>query len=72
MGDCGSFTYIQEDEPPYSVNDVIDFYDGCGFDYGISVDHVVFGWDPQDQAAELAEWTMVASELLNTDEFLTK
>jgi hypothetical protein len=56
MGDCGSFTYIREEEPPYSVNDVIDFYDGCGFDYGISVDHVIFGWDPRDQAAELAEW----------------
>jgi hypothetical protein len=56
MGDCGSFTYIREEEPPYSVNDVIDFYDGCGFDYGISLDHVVFGWDPQDRADELAEW----------------
>jgi hypothetical protein len=56
MGDCGSFTYIREEEPPYSVNDVIDFYDGCGFDYGVSVDHVIFGWDPQDQADELGEW----------------
>jgi hypothetical protein len=56
MGDCGSFTYIREHEPPYSVNDVIDFYDACGFDYGISVDHVIFGWDPHDQSAELPEW----------------
>ena len=25
---------------------VIDFYDECGFDLGISVDHVIFGYDP--------------------------
>lgn len=45
MGDCGAFTYVREHEPVYSVDDVIDFYDGCGFDVGISVDHVVFGYD---------------------------
>ncbi len=56
MGDCGGFTYIREEEPPYSVSDVIDFYDGCGFDFGVSVDHVIFGWDPKDEADELAEW----------------
>lgn len=38
MGDCGAFSYATEDEPPYSPTDVIDFYEGCGFDYGISVD----------------------------------
>jgi hypothetical protein len=45
MGDCGAFTYGREHEPVYSVDEVIDFYDGCGFDAGISVDHVVFGYD---------------------------
>jgi hypothetical protein len=25
---------------------VIDFYDGCGFDLGISIDHVILGCDP--------------------------
>lgn len=46
MGDCGAFTYVREHEPLYSVDEVIDFYDGCQFDIGISVDHVVFGYDP--------------------------
>ena len=27
-------------------DEVIDFYDECGFDYGISVDHVILGYDP--------------------------
>jgi hypothetical protein len=44
LGDCGAFTYVNEDAPPYTVDEVIDFYDGCGFDAGISVDHVILGY----------------------------
>ena len=46
MGDCGAFSYVQEDVPPYTPDQVIDFYAECGFDLGISVDHVIFGYDP--------------------------
>ena len=46
MGDCGAFTYINDDVPPYTPDEVIDFYDECGFDLGISIDHVIFGYDP--------------------------
>ena len=46
MGDCGAFSYIRDDVPPYTPDDVIDFYDECGFDLGISIDHVIFGYDP--------------------------
>lgn len=45
LGDCGAFTYVQEDVPPYSVDDVIDFYESCGFDAGMSLDHVILGFD---------------------------
>lgn len=44
LGDCGAFTYVREESPPYSVDDVIDFYEGCGFDAGISLDHVILGF----------------------------
>jgi hypothetical protein len=44
MGDCGAFTYVREVRPPFSVEEVIDFYDCCGFDYGVSVDHVILGY----------------------------
>ena len=47
MGDCGAFSYVREETPPYSADDVIDFYDECGFDLGISVDHVILGYDPR-------------------------
>ena len=49
MGDCGAFTYIRDDVPPYTPDAVIDFYEECGFDIGISIDHVIFGYD---QAAD--------------------
>ena len=26
MGDCGAFTYVKEEEPPYSAEEVVDFY----------------------------------------------
>lgn len=45
MGDCGAFNYIGEYLPPYTVNEVLDFYEGCGFDSGVSIDHVIFGYD---------------------------
>ena len=30
---------MREYEPPYTVDEVLSFYDACGFDLGISVDH---------------------------------
>jgi len=44
MGDCGAFTYANEDEPPYTVGEVVDFYEALGFDRGVSMDHIVFGF----------------------------
>lgn len=49
MGDCGAFAYVRDPEPPYSVNEVIDFYEGCGFDLGFSVDHIVLAFDPEGE-----------------------
>lgn len=44
MGDCGAFTYVREKGPPYTVDEVIDFYLACDFDYGVSVDHIILGF----------------------------
>jgi hypothetical protein len=46
LGDCGAFNYIDEEYPPYSIDEVMDFYEGCGFDSGVSIDHVIFGYAP--------------------------
>jgi hypothetical protein len=44
MGDCGAFTYVKEARPPYSPAEVADFYQDCGSDYGLSVDHVILSY----------------------------
>lgn len=60
MGDCGAFSYVRDDVPPYSPDEVIDFYEECGFDLGISVDHVILGYDPtadyDDGHPEIENW----------------
>jgi hypothetical protein len=55
MGDCGAFAYVREDVPPFSVESVVDYYRTMGFDYGMSVDHIVFGYDATDKNVE-DEW----------------
>jgi hypothetical protein len=47
MGDCGAFSYVREKRPPFTVQEVIDFYVQCGFDYGLSVDHVILAFQPE-------------------------
>lgn len=54
MGDCGAFTYVREEKPPYTVDAVIEFYLECGFDQGISVDHVIFQYNPAWEEDETA------------------
>lgn len=60
IGDCGAFTYVREELPPYTPSEVVDFYSECGFDFGISVDHVILGYDPSaddaDSHAMAGEW----------------
>ena len=46
FGDCGAFSYLREPEPPFRPQEVFDFYEGCGFDYGLSVDHVIPAFRP--------------------------
>jgi len=58
MGDCGAFSYARQEVPPYSVDDVLGFYEDCGFDYGVSIDHVILGFDRDGRADPemLREW----------------
>jgi hypothetical protein len=46
MGDCGAFTYVAEEVPPYSVDEVLEFYESCRFDMGVSLDHVILEFKP--------------------------
>ena len=44
-GDCGAFSYVNEQTPPYSSQEILDFYIDGGFTHGCSVDHVIFEFD---------------------------
>lgn len=78
MGDCGAFTYVREETPPFTADQVIDFYEGCGFDYGISVDHIILGYvDPATGAdfdrALLKQWKRRQKLTLElAEQFLTR
>lgn len=43
MGDCGAFGYIKEDVPPYNTVEILDYYQNFGFDFGVSIDHLIVG-----------------------------
>jgi hypothetical protein len=47
MGDCGAFTYVNEETPPFSVDEVIRYYVDCDFDMAVSVDHVILAYQPE-------------------------
>jgi len=44
-GDCGAFSYVDEEEPPYTAEEMLEFYVDADFSHGCSVDHVVFEFD---------------------------
>jgi hypothetical protein len=56
MGDCGAFSYLLEETPPYTIEEVIAYYTNCGFNYGISLDHLLFG--ASDEAGQLARYQL--------------
>lgn len=41
MADCGAFSYIDSNNPPYQTNDVLRLYSELGFQYGVSIDHLI-------------------------------
>ncbi len=52
MGDCGAFGYIEEHEPPYHTEEILDYYERLGFDIGVSIDHLIvgdFAKDPEER-----------------------
>jgi hypothetical protein len=41
MGDCGAFGYINEKVPPYTTDEILDYYTRLDFDFGVSLDHLI-------------------------------
>ncbi|MDA3862770.1 MAG: tRNA-guanine transglycosylase DpdA [Deltaproteobacteria bacterium] len=41
IGDCGAFGYFKEKTPPYSTSEILDYYSSGGFNFGVSIDHLI-------------------------------
>jgi hypothetical protein len=46
FGDCGAFSYADDEVPPYSVDNTLDFYADAQFTHACSLDHIIFEFDP--------------------------
>jgi hypothetical protein len=40
FGDCGAFSYVNEDKPTISIEQAVAIYELFGFDLGASIDHI--------------------------------
>jgi len=41
FGDCGAFQYRNEKIPPYTEEEILNYYQEFGFDMGCSIDHII-------------------------------
>lgn len=55
FGDCGAFTYVKEKKPPYTAENMAQFYAEGRFSHGCSVDHIIFAFRPDAKGLDGAE-----------------
>ena len=53
LGDCGAFGYVEEKLPPFDPIETLEYYSGLGFNYGVSVDHLVVTQFEKDREARM-------------------
>lgn len=70
MGDCGAFSYREFVEPPYTVDDTLEFYEDGGFTHGCSVDHLIFDFLDDDVSAPEEAKRRQEITLANAEQFL--
>ncbi len=76
VGDCGAFSYHKMEVPPYSPEEMVDFYGDGNFTHGCSVDHVIFDFCEDDRVSSISPGQMDANKrrfeitLENAENFL--
>ncbi len=55
MGDCGAFSYVGLETPPYTADEVLDFYEELGVDIGTAIDHIILGYNAKHDTASADE-----------------
>ncbi len=53
LGDCGAFGYVKEKLPPFDPIKTLEYYSDLGFNYGVSVDHLVVTQFEKDKEARM-------------------
>ncbi|WP_209508085.1 tRNA-guanine transglycosylase DpdA [Ruegeria sp. HKCCSP335] len=53
FGDCGAFTYHEMKFPPYTSEEMVDFYGDGQFTHGCSIDHIIFDYVEDHEAHDL-------------------
>jgi len=53
FGDCGAFTYHEMEFPPYTAEEMIDFYGDGQFTHGCSIDHIIFDFIEDAEEANI-------------------
>jgi len=65
LGDCGAYSYKDEEAPPYTTEEILNYYETLGFTYGVSIDHLIFSsFEPEEQRRR---WDLT---LHNAEDFL--
>lgn len=57
LGDCGAFSYINEEKPTISTEQAVALYELYDFDLGASVDHIPIGSLPEEERAARVQIT---------------
>jgi hypothetical protein len=68
-GDCGAFSYIQEEKPPYETDEILDYYRQMGFDIGTSIDHLIIGKIAENEEMRKFRYELT---LKNANDFIKK
>lgn len=69
LGDCGAFSYINDVVPPYTTEEVLDYYENLGFNFGVSIDHLIVGGIKKDEIERQRRYDLT---LRNAHEFITR
>lgn len=69
MGDCGAFDYVNEENPPFETDEILEYYENLGFNIGVSIDHLIVGPYAKDPVERMRRYTLTRN---NAADFLRK
>lgn len=69
MGDCGAFGYVKDEVPRFTTAETLEYYQRLGFDYGVSVDHLIVGDYASDPVERQRRFRITQQ---NAEEFLRR